>query len=82
MIRVALTPAQFAAKCAELNARGVRIADPEGTISKDGVTASYTYDGATLTVNVLHKPMLYAMSVVESKLTVWLTAPSSAGATT
>ncbi len=73
MIRISMTPEAFAAKAAQLkNEQGIELSGQEGTIAKDGVTASYSFDGKTLLVSVLHKPMFYPMATVESKLTAWL----------
>jgi len=73
MIQVALTPEQFAAKAAQLEQQeGVVLQGNSGKISKRGVTATWSYDGAHLTVTVIDKPWLVTEAYCEQQLTQWL----------
>jgi hypothetical protein len=73
MIQVAMTPAQFDAKRDELLAeQGINLVGMQGSISKSGVGATYTYDGATLKVVITKKPFLVSESYCENKLLEWL----------
>ena len=73
MIRIALTPEQFASKAAQLKVEeGLELSGNTGTLSKSGVTAQYSYDGQYLSVTITHKPFLVSERYCESKLTEWL----------
>jgi hypothetical protein len=73
MIQVRMTPEQFEAAAAKLKSeQGLVISGSQGTLSKSGVTASYTYDGVTLAVNILKKPPLVWNNYCESRLVKWL----------
>jgi len=74
-----MSPEQFEAAGLKLKTQyGLLLAGSKGTLSKSGVTASYAYDGATLVVNILKKPMLFSINFCESQLVKWLdlTAPA------
>jgi hypothetical protein len=51
-----VTPAQYAAMEARVVEAGIPISGDSGTASHGGVMASWTYDGATLSVTVLSAP--------------------------
>lgn len=73
MIEIAMTPQMFAAKAAQLKAEeGIDLTVNAGTVEKSGVKASYTYDGATLTVTILSKPWLVTTGYCENKMLAWL----------
>jgi hypothetical protein len=79
MISLSMTPAQFEAKAAQLDREeGIALTGSQGVIKKDGVTASWSYDGVTLIVKILSKPMLMTIHYCELKLSAWLAAPASA----
>jgi hypothetical protein len=72
MIQIPLTPAQFAAKSAEIKAEyGVEITGKTGQVEHKGYTLSYVYDDSTLSLNVLHKPALVPEAMVEHELRSW-----------
>jgi hypothetical protein len=72
MISVALTPAQYTAKSAELLAKeGITLTGTSGTVSKSVVTLKYDYDGAILNIAVEHAPP-FLKGHVESELRAWL----------
>ena len=52
----AVTPAQFTALVAKAQAAGVTITGNSGTVSKDGFTVEYAYDGTTLSLTVVDAP--------------------------
>ena len=62
-----ITPEQYAAMEARVNAAGVPIAGDSGTVHKDGATITWTYDGTNLTVAVPHSWPLRA-EFVEAKI--------------
>ncbi len=68
MIEFALTDAQFAAAQKALAAEGVDMSAPTGTISRQGVTAAYTWAEGKLTIEIKHHPMFLPVSLIESKL--------------
>jgi hypothetical protein len=68
MIEVPLTEAQFAAASQRLEALGVKLTGPSGTLSRDGITARYNYANALLTIEVIEKPFFLPLSAVESQM--------------
>lgn len=51
-----VTPAQYTAMEAKVAEAGIPISGDSGTASHEGVTASWTYDGDTLSITVLSAP--------------------------
>jgi hypothetical protein len=72
MIEVPLTEAQYAAAGQRLAAYGVNLTGPSGTLTRDGVTARYSYANNLLTLEVIKKPALLPVSVIESQLRSYL----------
>ena len=73
VVTIPMTRAQFEAKAAQLKAeQGLVITGDTGTLSKDGVTAKYTYDGVTLTAQIIDHPFVVSMSYCVNKLAAWL----------
>ena len=68
MIEVPLTEAQFAAASQRLKAYGVNLTGSSGTLSRDGITARYSYANDLLTIEVTEKPFFLPLSVVESQM--------------
>jgi hypothetical protein len=68
MIEVPLTEAQFAAASQRLQAYGVNLAGPSGTLSRDGITARFSYANNLLTIEVIDKPFFIPLSVIESQM--------------
>ena len=62
-----VTPAQYAAMEAKVAGAGIPISGDSGTASHEGVTASWTYDGATLSITVLSAPM-FCSRVAERRI--------------
>ncbi len=74
MVKVQLTPDQYAAKQTQLAAEGVILSGNAGVASKEGVVIAYSYLDEELTATVLHHPFMVPDGVIESRLTQWLTA--------
>lgn len=68
MIEVPLTEAQFAAAATRLRDHGVDLTARAGTLSRDGITARYTYANNILAIEVLDKPFFLPLSLVESQM--------------
>jgi hypothetical protein len=68
MVEVPLTEAQFAAAGERLAAYGVNLTGASGTLSRQGITARYSYANNLLTIEVIKKPGLLPLSLVESQL--------------
>lgn len=72
-MQVKMTQVEFDAIGEKLkSSQGIELTGTEGTIEKMGVKAGYTYDGETLTVEVLEKPFLVTKEFVEDRLKEWL----------
>jgi hypothetical protein len=72
MIEIPMTEAQFAAATQRLHTNGIELAGPVGTLSKDGVTAKYTYGEGKLVVEIVDRPSLLPLSLIEGKLQSYL----------
>jgi hypothetical protein len=68
MIEVPLTEDQFAAAGKRLQAHGVNLTGPSGTLSRSGVTARYNYANNLLTIEIVDKPRFMPLSVIESQM--------------
>jgi hypothetical protein len=71
-MQVKMTQGEFDAVAARLKSQGIDLSGPTGTIEKMGVKAGYAYDGETLTVEVMEKPVFVTREYVEEKLKEWL----------
>jgi hypothetical protein len=72
MIEIPMSEAQFAAASQRLRANGIELAGTTGTLSKDGVTAKYVYGEGKLAVEILDRPFLLPISLIEGKLQAYL----------
>jgi hypothetical protein len=72
MIEIPMSEAQFAAAAQRLRANGIELAGTTGTLSKDGVTAKYVYGDGKLAVEILDRPFLLPISLIEGKLQAYL----------
>ncbi len=72
MIEVPMTDAQFASATRRLAQNGIELAGPSGTLSKDGVTASYEHADGMLRIKILEKPFLLPQSLIEGRLKAYL----------
>lgn len=68
MVQVPLTEAQFAAASQRLAAYGVNLTGPTGTLSRDGITARYSYANNLLSIEIVDKPFFMPLSVIESQM--------------
>ncbi len=79
MIQVAMSDAQFATVSIRLRANGIVLTGPSGTLSKDGVTAKYTHAAGQLTVEIIDKPFLLPLSLIEGRLQSYFDQSLAAG---
>jgi hypothetical protein len=68
MVEVPLTEAEFAAAAKRLRDYGVDLSSLSGTLSREGITARYTYADGKLTIEVLDKPFFLPLSLIESQM--------------
>jgi hypothetical protein len=52
---------------------GVEIAAPNGVIEKNGISATYSYDGTMFTATVTHAPFPLSEKYCETRIQEWLT---------
>ncbi len=67
-----MSEAQFAAATQCLRTHGIELAGTTGTLSKDGVTAKYTYGEGKLEIEILDRPFMLPISLIEGKLQSYL----------
>lgn len=68
MVEIPLTEAQFDEASRRLRAAGIDISGPAGTLSRDGITANYRYANGVLSIEVVNKPFLLPLSLIESQM--------------
>jgi hypothetical protein len=73
MVTAQMDRATFDAKAKQLaTEQGINLAGDKGQVSKSGVTVGYSYDGQTLTLNVLKKPFIVSTAYCETQMRGWL----------
>jgi hypothetical protein len=72
MIQIPMSDAEFAAATRRLSANGIELTGPSGTLTKDGVTAKYTHADGKLTVEIVDRPFLLPLSLIEGRLQTYL----------
>lgn len=72
MIQVPMSDSQFVSATERLRANGIYLNGPAGTLTKDGITASYTHADGKLTVEIIDRPSLLPLSLIEAKLQSYL----------
>jgi hypothetical protein len=72
MIEIPMSEAQFASAAQRLRTNGIELTGAAGTLSKDGVTAKYTYGEGKLAVEVVNRPSMLPLSLIEGKLRSYL----------
>ena len=72
MIEVPMSDEQFATATSRLRANGIELAGPSGTLTKDGITARYEHAAGKLRVEVVDKPFLLPLSLIEGRLQAYL----------
>ncbi len=69
---VPMSERQFAAATERLRANGIVLEGTEGTLTKDGITAKYVYAEGALTIEIVDRPFLLPLSLIEGKLQAYL----------
>jgi hypothetical protein len=72
MIKLPMSDAQFARLTTRLQTNGIALTGPTGTLTKDGITAKYTHADGLFTVEILDRPTLLPLSLIEGKLQAYL----------
>ena len=72
VIEIAMSETQFAAARERLRGNGIELSGREGTLSKDGVTAKYAYGEGKLAIEIVDRPFLLPLSLIEGKLRAYL----------
>ena len=67
-----MSETQFAAASQRLRSNGIELSGRDGTLTKDGVTARYVYADGALSVEIVDRPMLLPLSLIEGKLRAYL----------
>lgn len=79
MIDVPMTDTQFAAAAQSLRERGLEVSGPSGTLTKDSITARYEYANGRLCIEVIDRPFLLPLSLIEGQLKSYLQQSLAAG---
>ena len=79
MIQVPMSDAQFATASARLRTNGIELNGPSGTLTTDGITAKYEHADGKLTIEILDKPFLLPLSLIEGRLQAYLEQSLAAG---
>jgi hypothetical protein len=79
MLSLPMTDAQFAAATTRLRANGIELTGPSGTLTKDGITAKYEHANGKLTVEIIDRPFLLPISLIEGKLQAYFEQSIAAG---
>ena len=74
-----MSDAQFAAASTRLRANGIALDGPSGTLTKDGITAKYEHADDKLTIEIIDKPFLLPLSMIEGRLQAYLEQSRAAG---
>jgi hypothetical protein len=67
-----MSETQFSAVAQRLRSNGIEMTGPTGTLTKDGVTAKYVYADSKLSIEILDRPFLLPLSLIEGKLQAYL----------
>lgn len=67
-----MSETQFAAATERLKTNGIALVGRAGTLTKDGVTAKYAYEDGKLAVEILDRPPLLPLSLIEGRLRAYL----------
>ena len=79
MLTLPMSDAQFAAASNRLRSSGIVLEGPSGTLTKDGITAKYAHADGMLTVEIIDKPFLLPLSLIEGKLQSYFEQSIAAG---
>jgi hypothetical protein len=72
VIEIPMSETQFAAATQRLRSNGIELTGRTGTLTKDGVTAKYTYTDSMLSIEIVDRPSLLPLSLIEGKLRAYL----------
>ncbi len=72
MIEVPMTEAQFATAGERLRRHGLELSGSSGTLTKDGITASYEYGAGLLRITLHNKPFFLPESLIEGRLRAYV----------
>jgi len=67
-----MSDAQFAAAAKRLRTNGIDLAGTSGTLTKDGVTAKYRHADGKFVIEIVDRPDLLPLSLIEGKLQMYL----------
>jgi hypothetical protein len=79
MIQVPMTEEQFTTATRRLADNGIVLTGRSGTLTKDEITATYTYDGATLKIEITDRPFFLPLSLIEARIQAYLEQSLAAG---
>ncbi len=79
MIQVPMSDSQFATATVRLRSSGIELAGPSGTLTKDGITAKYQHADGKLSVEIIDRPSLLPLSLIEGRLQAYLEQSIAAG---
>ena len=79
MIQVPMSDAQFATATSRLQTNGIDLTGKAGTLTKDGITAKYEHADGKLTVEIIDRPFLLPLSLIEGRLQAYLEQSIAAG---
>lgn len=79
MIQVPMSDAQFATATTRLRNNGIELTGPSGTLTKDGITAKYQHADGKLSVEIVDRPSLLPLSLIEGRLQAYLEQSIAAG---
>jgi hypothetical protein len=68
MVEVPMTDEQFASASLRLREHGMELNGPSGTLTKEGITATYQHADGKLTIEIVKRPFFLPLSLIESKL--------------
>ena len=71
-MQIPMSETQFAGLAQRLRRNGIELTGQSGTLTKDGVTAKYAYADGTLTIEIVDKPPLLPVSLIEGRLRAYL----------
>ena len=74
-----MSDAQFATATTRLRSNGIELTGPSGTLSKDGITAKYEHADGKLTIEIVDRPFLLPLSLIEGRLQAYLEQSIAAG---
>jgi hypothetical protein len=72
VMEIPMSETQFAGLSRRLRSSGIELTGMSGTLTKDGVTAKYGYADGILSVEVVDRPKLLPLSLIEGKLQAYL----------